>query len=1285
MKMKNLKQERPQKLKRKLMSALAMLLISTILMSSTTFAWFVLSTAPEVTGIETTVGANGSLEIVLLNKDTRADMSTIRAGLGGGSLQENKITANNVWGNLVDLSYAAYGLGELVLMPARLDASANGQSYSVDVNKLLAVPTYGYDGRIIELTNNTASAIYQDTDFMYSGAQNYGVRAIGTSNALSPQGTALSSAKNNIAAWTQSAKAGARSALTKNMEGLFAIIIEHTGSDAFTNEHKATLDSMLTDLKTVLGYIDSSLRQGLVAYVASEIGDEALFTAARDRILAAVNLKDVIAEAEGVPTEFTQWVDKLAIMQNNHSAAVSASEKMTDGEYDWDEIKAVMANILNMDQLLINGKTIASLDVTGLMNAAMIEMTLSPGSGLFADIADFSGNYVVASKYAGKDVEMTTASAVNPAHLVVLSNGVNTLTPADGGDEATALPLTATYGYAIDLAFRCNAAMPDLVLQTKGVQRVYNGGENEGDILSESGNTQGGGSYMEFSSKAADFNLEQQLALMDAIRVGFVDDQGTILGIAKLNVTSREVTDDVVKAPLYMYDYAFEADDVSDGLILTMGERKLTDNLITKLEQNVAKAVTVVVWLDGDLVDNTMVAATAATSLDGVLNLQFATSAELVPAQDGNVLNYTFDKSGLEALLNSYDILNENGEPELDENGEPKRFVGAIELATEGQGTYTNVSWNAFMGAYNRAEAINADANASHIAIRNAVEKLAAAMKGLEEVSVEALTNKTQELRTEMGTDETKIGAYVIDKGVDGYVAVTSYTQAELDKWNQDGSDKKGEIKSVNHDKNRNDEGNGVYTAKYTDATWNALATALYQAEAVAMNAEASDDQINAALTALVEAEEALAFAVFYVPYEYNGDLYYMAKCEAEAEDTYGRWYDSNFKRIVADVTILKLDAYAKKATIAEIGAHNLTVPYEGDEQWFHPGIGLLKAVFPELQDVNVKGVHWNEIDTEIFTELMTSAQYNRLKNLVAVLDSEDFTGVDTSSANTAKAAAQDLINQYEQNQGAYDVTKGAAAAAITNLNDAIVELYETVAKADESPMSDNLKLMLTAAVNAAKADPEYDTKADLKAKTEAAEALLVEGATATNKQASDALADLNALIDPDITEDNTIVHKLSGFDSNEFVYSADSDIALKLTGKSGTTTLSATILTEDGVVISVSKEIKVCNWPEVTDKTTGEGGVVVKNGDEVITTLNMKKDENVNLNAVLNYAEGVKDQETVISYTWSSDTMAVATVSGSTTATVAAVAAGTAKITVSVKTDCGSTYWTTIVVNVTE
>ena len=48
-------------MRRKLYSALSMLLVSGIMMVTSSYAWFVMSTAPEVKGIQTQVGANGAL------------------------------------------------------------------------------------------------------------------------------------------------------------------------------------------------------------------------------------------------------------------------------------------------------------------------------------------------------------------------------------------------------------------------------------------------------------------------------------------------------------------------------------------------------------------------------------------------------------------------------------------------------------------------------------------------------------------------------------------------------------------------------------------------------------------------------------------------------------------------------------------------------------------------------------------------------------------------------------------------------------------------------------------------------------------------------------------------------------------------------------------------------------------------------------------------------------------------------------------------------------------------
>lgn len=64
--------------RKKLMGAVAMLLVASIMVVSSTYAWFTLSTAPEITGISTSVGANGNLEIALLNSDTAGDLTRDR-------------------------------------------------------------------------------------------------------------------------------------------------------------------------------------------------------------------------------------------------------------------------------------------------------------------------------------------------------------------------------------------------------------------------------------------------------------------------------------------------------------------------------------------------------------------------------------------------------------------------------------------------------------------------------------------------------------------------------------------------------------------------------------------------------------------------------------------------------------------------------------------------------------------------------------------------------------------------------------------------------------------------------------------------------------------------------------------------------------------------------------------------------------------------------------------------------------------------------------------------------
>ncbi|MFI3228054.1 MAG: hypothetical protein R3Y09_11725 [Clostridia bacterium] len=127
------------RMKEKLTAMTLMLIIAVTVMTSTTFAWITISTAPEVFGISTTITGNGSLEIALSNKDGVAP----GASAVGDSL--NSIVEKNMtWGNLVNLSDESYGLDDLILRPATLNTS------DLDGSPLFAA-YYGGDGRVNRL------------------------------------------------------------------------------------------------------------------------------------------------------------------------------------------------------------------------------------------------------------------------------------------------------------------------------------------------------------------------------------------------------------------------------------------------------------------------------------------------------------------------------------------------------------------------------------------------------------------------------------------------------------------------------------------------------------------------------------------------------------------------------------------------------------------------------------------------------------------------------------------------------------------------------------------------------------------------------------------------------------------------------------------------------------------------------------------------------------------------------------------------------------------------------
>ena len=172
----------PFGLRNKLIAAISMLLVSSIMMVSSTYAWFTLSTAPEVKNISTTVAGNGSLEIALMPTDGL--LSSITAGVVGKTAA---LTDKNIkWGNQVVLSEGEndpYGLNDISLNPAQLnyakpEGAAEGTAAEFKPKQPLAIAKYGFDGRIAGLDAQNVG-VRSKANGVGFDRENYGVRAIG--------------------------------------------------------------------------------------------------------------------------------------------------------------------------------------------------------------------------------------------------------------------------------------------------------------------------------------------------------------------------------------------------------------------------------------------------------------------------------------------------------------------------------------------------------------------------------------------------------------------------------------------------------------------------------------------------------------------------------------------------------------------------------------------------------------------------------------------------------------------------------------------------------------------------------------------------------------------------------------------------------------------------------------------------------------------------------------------------------------------------------------------------
>lgn len=678
----NKTQSKVSTLKSKLIAAIAMLLVGAFMVVSSSYAWFTLSTAPEVTGIYTSVGANGNLEMALVPE---GGLSAIENGVG--------TTGNNeAWGNLVDLGQTtgnqnAYGLDKISLMPARLDTKngADNSGYTYAFNGLKSV-TYGADGRPGDFVNAVAGK-YNGTGTFVKTADDsatYGITAYGAASGMSAQQTAylqykkemdslLTAAQNKAqATFATYGNALADVIMAKAMQGdgaTFDITFASDMINALELANKDLIDAVekyvAVAASIALYDADDTTWAGAVTALATldlsntTIADDqtTLEIVSGKTIPVTATLRNAINKYNGIKAKLTEaksaitadttltWTDTTTTPEGGGDPVTTPATAKTA---TWTQTNAILfaTGVVNYDEILVNGKTTTEIKTmmgewspssgdpipTGLQDFGMAFVSngvidFTSGSGVHADIADVAGEYqasiAVTVKFAGSSFtneNVRLRTKIDSGAKIDLSAGLST--PADNSSASAEKPLTEFYGYQLDFGFRTNAKSSKLQLQTSATGRIYS---NDG-----SEETMGHGSTMTFAVPDNNFTQAQAKKLMTTVRIVFMDEAKNIVGLGLLEQNHTSGTyehgaNGEITSNIYLYDFTIDADGK-----LTVGNQKANGELMD-LGQNVATKLSVLVYMDGDLIDNSMVAAEATASLQGTLNLQFSSTADLKP------------------------------------------------------------------------------------------------------------------------------------------------------------------------------------------------------------------------------------------------------------------------------------------------------------------------------------------------------------------------------------------------------------------------------------------------------------------------------------------------------------------------------------------------------------------------------------------------------------------------------------------------------------------------------
>ena len=424
---------------RERIAAVALLLVMSItMMTSATFAWLTISRAPEVSGVNTTVAANGNLEIALANSNDTAPGAS-KVGDSSAAKGQAVTTANLTWGNLVNLSDPSYGLENLTLRPAQLNESA-----------LLTSPLYGAvysaDGRVQKLTSNFAYTSWVPANGNIPGyfglSNNLGVRAI-SSTKIEAVGFYNDYLALKEAADITNVQAGnAFATITKNSEwmaSLATMIGVHMTASLNYEDQYINKEVDPEDLNNLIDMYDAFIEAfGLEAQALANSlnfqlflaygGDTNQYTAyTASTILKATpnSGKDFVIEvADGTTSTKTVKITNLKTFIADYEMLVADVATLRSiaagGDRRWTAsgLKKVVNRLVNVNECLVDGKTVSAL------------------------LDEFSDSITSALGYMGKEVSCVITNGV--LYNFEQRTGTNIQVTKTNSNGKTGLPVTAT-------------------------------------------------------------------------------------------------------------------------------------------------------------------------------------------------------------------------------------------------------------------------------------------------------------------------------------------------------------------------------------------------------------------------------------------------------------------------------------------------------------------------------------------------------------------------------------------------------------------------------------------------------------------------------------------------------------------------------------------------------------------------------------------------------------------------------------------------------------------------